>query len=172
MVILNAWPVNFNTPLETFEGVIAGTKRCVDFAAASARRPHIAFVSSIASIMNFPAVRPRGDDGQLLVPEEFDPDNSLPAKQGYGESKHVAACILASAAREGLIEATVLRVGQLAGTSAEGKGVWNRHGEFMFVRVDATRQTRWLTEVGRVAAVTDQDIQITRQDPGFAWSCA
>jgi nucleoside-diphosphate-sugar epimerase/aryl carrier-like protein len=138
VVILNAWPVNFNTPLETFESVIAGTKRCVDFAVAAARRPHIAFVSSIASIMNFPAVRPRGDDGQLLVPEEFDPDNSLPAKQGYGESKHVAACILARAARQGLIEATVLRVGQLAGTSAEGKGVWNRHGEFMLVRVDAT----------------------------------
>jgi nucleoside-diphosphate-sugar epimerase/aryl carrier-like protein len=135
VVILNAWPVNFNTPLDTFEGVIAGTKRCVELSVASARRPHIAFVSSIASVMNFPAVRPRGDDGLLLVPEEFDPDNSLPAKQGYGESKHVAACILARAAREGLIEATILRVGQLAGASAEGKGMWNRHGEFMFVRV-------------------------------------
>lgn len=133
-LILNAWPVNFNTPLESFEGVIAGTKRCVDFAVASPRRPHIAFVSSIASVMNFPAVRHcrEDDEGLLLVPEEFDPDNSLPAKQGYGESKHVAGCILARAAREGLIEATILRVGQLAGTSAEGKGVWNRHGESRF----------------------------------------
>jgi hypothetical protein len=45
------------------------------------------------------------------------------------------------AAREGLIEATVPRVRQLAGTSMEGKGVWNQHGTFMFVRADATHET-------------------------------
>jgi thioester reductase-like protein len=82
MMILNAWPVNFNVALEIIEGVIAGIKRSVDFAAASARRPHIAFVSSIASVMNLPAVHARGDDELLLVPEEFDPEKSLPAKQG------------------------------------------------------------------------------------------
>ncbi|KAK4122026.1 acetyl-CoA synthetase-like protein [Parathielavia appendiculata] len=128
MIISNAWPVNFNSSLESFEGVIAGTKRCVDFAASSPRQAHIAFVSSVASVLNFPAVR-RGDDEAeevVMVPEEFDPDNSLPAKQGYGESKHVASCILERAARQGLIGATILRVGQLAGT-AEGKGLWNRH---------------------------------------------
>ncbi|KAK4099156.1 acetyl-CoA synthetase-like protein [Parathielavia hyrcaniae] len=128
LLISNAWPVNFNSSLESFEGVIAGTKRCVDFAASSARRAHVVFVSSVASVMNFSAVRRRDEDAAdevAWVPEEFDADNSLPAKQGYGESKHVASCILEKAARRGVISATILRVGQLAGT-AEGKGLWNQ----------------------------------------------
>ncbi|KAH6618355.1 hypothetical protein B0J18DRAFT_277146 [Chaetomium sp. MPI-SDFR-AT-0129] len=125
-IIINAWPVNFNSTLDSFEDVIAGVKRCVDFAAGSARRAHIGFVSSVASVLNFPAVRSREGDEVLVVPEEFEADNSLPARQGYGESKHVASSILAKAVKEGVVGGTVLRVGQLAGT-AEAKGVWNRH---------------------------------------------
>ncbi|KAH6838682.1 hypothetical protein B0I37DRAFT_387507 [Chaetomium sp. MPI-CAGE-AT-0009] len=115
-ILLNAWPVNFNSTLATFEDNIAGVKRCVDFAAGAPHRPHIGFVSSVASVLNFPAVRAREGEDTLTVPEVFELDNSLPARQGYGESKHVASSILARAAREGV----------LAGT-AEAKGVWNRH---------------------------------------------
>ncbi|KAK3291625.1 uncharacterized protein B0H64DRAFT_367005 [Chaetomium fimeti] len=110
-ILLNAWPVNFNSTLATFEDNIAGVKRCVDFAAGAPRRPHIGF-----------------EGAALTVPEAFELDNSLPARQGYGESKHVASSILARAAREGVVGGTVLRVGQLAGT-AEAEGVWNRHGD-------------------------------------------
>ncbi|KAJ4288749.1 hypothetical protein N0V88_007283 [Collariella sp. IMI 366227] len=123
-LILNAWPVNFNAALDSFESVIAGTKRCVEFAASSSAQAHVIFISSISTVMNSPAVR-HPQDEVLVVPEEFDPDNSLPAKQGYAESKHVASCVLARAVKEGLIGATILRVGQLAG-AVEGKGLWNQ----------------------------------------------
>ncbi|KAK4174802.1 putative peptide synthetase [Triangularia setosa] len=127
IIIINAWPVNFNSPLEAFEPVIAGTKQCADFSSGSPRKPHIVFISSIASILNWPAVRHIHEDGsEIVIGEDWDPDNSLPAKQGYGESKHVAASILSNALNAGHINSVaVLRVGQLAG-AAEKSGVWNR----------------------------------------------
>nr|CDP28764.1 Putative peptide synthetase [Podospora anserina S mat+] len=127
MIIINAWPVNFNSPLEAFEPVIAGTKQCADFSSGSPRKPHIVFISSVASILNWAAVRHIPEDGsEIIIGEDWDPDNSLPAKQGYGESKHVAASILSNALHAGHINSVaVLRVGQLAG-AAEKSGVWNR----------------------------------------------
>ena len=167
LFIHSAWPVNFNHTLAEFEPAIAGTRACANFATAARHAVHVVFVSSVASVMNFPAVRgfgrDEGHDGDsrggkafthpnqvnghysngnghqtngngfdnqfgVTIPEDFDPDNSLPARQGYGESKHVAECILAEAARRTGIRVTILRSGQLAGP-AEGGGVWNRHGK-------------------------------------------
>ncbi|KAK0649915.1 hypothetical protein B0T16DRAFT_410881 [Cercophora newfieldiana] len=142
VLIHNAWPVDFNKTLADFEPAILSTRRCADFVAAALRTVHLVFVSSIASVMNYPAVRggsdspgtsvtwdqedKSGDAVPMTVPEEFDADNSLPAKQGYGESKHVAECVLAEAVRRTGIRATILRAGQLAGP-VEGEGVWNRN---------------------------------------------
>lgn len=123
--IHNAWPVNFNNDLEYFEAAaIAGMRRCVDFVAAADRRPHLVFISSIASVGNYPQVRAQGQ----AVPEEFEEDNSLPLAQGYGESKHVASCILRRAAKTSGISGTIMRVGQLCGPEQEG-GIWNKQGE-------------------------------------------
>lgn len=143
LIIHNAWPVNFNSPLEEFEPAVGGVRRLVDLIADSTSAPHMVFVSSVASVMNYPAVRGNnghssiesGEGGKttLTIPEEFDPDNSLPAKQGYGESKHVASCILAKAVNSNKsMKATIIRVGQLAG-STDGKGIWGRHGELAHV---------------------------------------
>ena len=85
----------------------------------------------------YPAVRPRRDvDGEvMMIPEDFALDNNLPAPQGYGESKHVASSIIAKAAKEGLVVgATIMRVGQLAGTT-EGKRLWNPKGKPLVVGV-------------------------------------
>lgn len=123
--IHNAWPVNFNNDLEYFEtAAITGMRRCVDFVAAADRHPHLVFVSSIASVGNFPQVRA----GSQAIPEEFEEDNSLPLAQGYGESKHVASCILRRAARTSGISGTIMRVGQLSGPE-QGGGIWNKQGE-------------------------------------------
>ncbi|KAK0615346.1 hypothetical protein B0T17DRAFT_620136 [Bombardia bombarda] len=131
LLIHNAWPVNFNSPLESFEPAVAGTRKIVDFASEAVHHPHVVFISSVASVLNYPAVRPlensSGDEDStlLLIPEEFEPDNSLPIRQGYGESKHVASSVLDKAARVAGLRATVLRAGQLAGP-VEGGGVWGR----------------------------------------------
>ncbi|KAH0385728.1 acetyl-CoA synthetase-like protein, partial [Aureobasidium melanogenum] len=119
--IHNAWAVDFNMGLESFEEThIMGTRRVIDFSALAQYHPHIVFVSSIASTGNW-----LGSGHSGFVPEVFMQDNSLPFPQGYGESKHVASSILAIAAEQSNIPSTIVRVGQLAGPAAE-KGLWNR----------------------------------------------
>lgn len=119
--IHNAWAVDFNKALESYEEVhIAGTRRCVDFSLQSRHRAHIFFVSSIAGVGNWGAT----NTGE--VPERFFSDDTVALSQGYGESKHVAEKILAAAAQRVGVPSTILRCGQLAGPAAE-KGVWNRH---------------------------------------------
>lgn len=119
--IHNAWAVDFNMGLESFEEThLMGTRRVIDFSATAQYHPHIIFISSIASTGNW-----LGSGHSGFVPEVFMQDNRLPFPQGYGESKHVAGAMLAIAAAKSHIPATVVRVGQLAGPAAE-KGLWNR----------------------------------------------
>ncbi|KAG1835909.1 putative aminoadipate reductase [Suillus subalutaceus] len=112
MIIHNAWRVDFNLALSSFEPNIRGTRMLLDLALAS---PHAAslrfiFVSSIASALGWvPSQGP--------VPEELLGDPSMAIGSGYGESKHVAEQIIARSD----LQATSLRVGQIAGGPT---GVW------------------------------------------------
>ncbi|KAK4184811.1 hypothetical protein QBC35DRAFT_390894 [Podospora australis] len=131
-IIHNAWPVNFNLGLSEFEPAIRGMRNLVNLAIACSAE--FVFVSSISSVMNYPSIRPSSssdsDTMEIIIPEFFETDNSLPLKQGYAESKHVASSIIARAVQEKLLkQATLLRVGQIAGPT-EGSGVWNRHEWF------------------------------------------
>lgn len=106
MIIHNAWRVDFNLALSSFEPNIRGTRMLLDLALAS---PHAAslrftFVSSVASALGW-------DPNQGPVPEELLGDPCMAIGSGYGESKHVAEQIIA---RSGL-QATSLRVGQITG---------------------------------------------------------
>lgn len=122
--IHNAWAVDFNKSLQTYEAVhIAGTRRCVDFSAKSKYTAHVVFISSIASVGNWASVHP--DVG--LVPEVMYDDHQIPIPQGYGESKHVAALILATASQKSGVPTTIVRAGQLAGLKEAKGSVWNRH---------------------------------------------
>ncbi|KAF2137213.1 uncharacterized protein K452DRAFT_236204 [Aplosporella prunicola CBS 121167] len=119
--IHNAWAVDFNHTLESYEPThIAGTRRVVDFSLQSQHRAHIVFISSIASVGNWPTL------GSGPVPERFFEDERAPLPQGYGESKHVAGRILGVAAQQAGVPASIIRCGQLAGPRQE-KGCWNRH---------------------------------------------
>ncbi|KAI7339422.1 acetyl-CoA synthetase-like protein [Hortaea werneckii] len=121
--IHNAWAVDFNLALESYEGVhISGTRRCVDFSTQSKHRAHIIFISSIASVGNWTGVHPKEHE----VPERLDTDHAVALPQGYGESKHVASLILAAGAQRSGVPCTVARAGQLAGPS-NGDSEWNRH---------------------------------------------
>lgn len=125
--IHSAWSVDFNLSLESYEAThIAGTRRVVDFASSSAQKPAITFISSIASVGNWGSFA----QDASAVPEStttlFDGAITLP--QGYGESKHVAAEILATASHRLGIKTAIVRAGQLAGPSTEAGGAaWNRH---------------------------------------------
>ena len=125
--IHSAWSVDFNMSLESYEAThIAGTRRIIDFAAASTHKPSIVFISSIASIGNWGSVAQDGSAVPETVSSLFDSTLTLP--QGYGESKHVAGQILATASHRLGSKTAIVRAGQLAGPSTgAGGAAWNRH---------------------------------------------
>jgi thioester reductase-like protein len=121
VIIHNAWKVDFNHPLSSFEVVhIHGVRHLIDWSLASRRHPRIYFVSSVSSVGNWAALR----GASMPVPEEIQTDHDVAMHQGYGESKHVAEGILAGAAERAGVPCTILRIGQIAGP-LEGKGMWN-----------------------------------------------
>ncbi|KAI0502776.1 hypothetical protein F5B22DRAFT_652741 [Xylaria bambusicola] len=117
-VIHNAWPVNFNFSIETFEPHIRGVRNIADFAAQADRRVAVVFISSVASVSRWPMSRGP-------VPEKRLEDWDLPGNS-YGRSKMCGSLILEDAALAGDFPAASIRVGQIAG-SEEELGLWNRH---------------------------------------------
>ena len=118
-LVHNAWPVNFNMPVESFEPHLRGVRCVADFATRAAKRVAVAFISSIGTVENWDTAV-RGP-----VPEERLEELSL-ALGGYGQSKMVGSLIIEDAAKIGDFPAAIIRVGQIAGPEADA-GVWNRH---------------------------------------------
>ncbi|TFY82198.1 hypothetical protein EWM64_g1812 [Hericium alpestre] len=114
-IIHNAWLLNFNVSLSTFEPLIAGVRNLVDLALSSPHTspPSILFTSSISVVINA---------GISPVPE-----TPVPAKAavgaGYYESKWVAEQILLQTSKASSLRVTVVRVGQMSGDRAVGG--WN-----------------------------------------------
>jgi thioester reductase-like protein len=127
VLIHSAWSVNFNLSLSSYEAMhIAGIHHIVDFASSSDYRARVIFISSIASVGYWDKVVQDGS----AVPESTTTlfDRSIALPQGYGESKHVAAEILAIASHRLGIQTTIVRASQLAGPSAQAGGAaWNQH---------------------------------------------
>lgn len=119
-IVHNAWPVNFNMPIASFEPFIRGVRHFVDFAGASPKKVAVVFVSSIGTANNWTSSEP--------VPERRLEDPNL-AEMGYGLSKLAASFILDAAAAQSGLATVSVRVGQIAGPHS-GAGVWNPQ-EFM-----------------------------------------
>lgn len=118
-IIHNAWPVNFNIPIESFEPSLAGVRHMADLAATSAKRIAVTFISSIAVADRW--------QSESKVPEARLEDLSV-AHGGYGRSKMVGSLILEDAASKeaGDFPYAIVRVGQIAGPEGEA-GEWNQH---------------------------------------------
>ncbi|TLS23900.1 hypothetical protein PpBr36_08764 [Pyricularia pennisetigena] len=115
-IVHNAWPVNFNMSVETFEPHVASARNFVDLALKAAKNVHVVFISSIGTA--------DGWTGPEAFPERRVDDLTLPST-GYGRSKLVSSLILDEARDRSGVSTAVVRVGQIAGPRAE-KGVWNR----------------------------------------------
>ncbi|ORY70408.1 nonribosomal peptide synthetase [Pseudomassariella vexata] len=117
-VVHNAWPVNFNITVETFEPHLCGVRNLADFAAKAEKRVAVVFISSTGTADRWDSTT-RGP-----VPEERLDDVSIPSG-GYGRSKMVGSLIMEDAAKVGDFPAAIIRVGQIAGPERE-EGAWNR----------------------------------------------
>jgi thioester reductase-like protein len=104
--IHNAWPVNFNFSVESFEPHIRGVRNVADFAAKAEKRVAVAFISSIGTTEGWTLDSP--------IPETSLDDLNLPTA-GYGRSKLVGSLVLEQVAKAGDFPAAIIRVGQVAG---------------------------------------------------------
>lgn len=114
-IIHNAWSVNFNMNLESFEPNVASVAHLLKLAQSPTKQDEsrtFVFISSIAAV--------GGVRGARGAEERFYPDfQEATPFNGYGQSKWVSEQICAEASRS----ARVLRVGQIAGDTKHG--VWN-----------------------------------------------
>lgn len=120
IVLHNAWQVDFNLSLSSFEPVhIQGVRGLIDLSARSVYKAKIFFMSSVGAVMNWSAKHTGG------VPEEIIDDFTVPQAMGYAESKYVAERLLDVANRTFDIPVSICRVGQVAGPIGTEKGMWN-----------------------------------------------
>jgi thioester reductase-like protein len=110
LVIHNAWSVNFNMGVSSFENQLQGTRNLLDFAFKA--RARFFLVSSVSA-----AVRSGN-----VVPESHLRKLSDAQEMGYARSKLVAERLCLHAEQAGL-DARVLRVGQIVGDTQVGQ--WN-----------------------------------------------
>ncbi|KAE9382787.1 NAD(P)-binding protein, partial [Gymnopus androsaceus JB14] len=112
MIIHNAWRLDFNLSLASFESHVKGSRVLIDLARSSRHSSSIRFLftSSIASTQSWDAKT------QGLYPEEVVMDAKYAVGGGYGESKYVTERILAKSG----LKATSFRLGQLTGGAPNG----------------------------------------------------
>ncbi|PSR94668.1 hypothetical protein PHLCEN_2v4400 [Hermanssonia centrifuga] len=108
-VIHNAWRVNFNQSVASFDGLLRGVHALVDLCISSPhkRSPHFLFTGSMGVFMT-----PKSSDPVLEEPID---DVSVASGTGYSESKWIAECILSFASQKKGVPTTCVRVGQLCG---------------------------------------------------------
>lgn len=126
-VIHNAWPVNFNMPLQSFlDPHVKSVRDLIDFSSRSAHDAQILFISSIGAVSGYG----RGETGRHTVPEDPIEDWTIAKEDiGYSQSKFVSERILVEAARELGTRTAICRVGQLAGPSLS-EGEWQKQEWF------------------------------------------
>ena len=119
IIVHNAWKVDFNQTLPSFENHLHGTRSILDWSIESPKRPHIVFISSISSVTRWPQVY-----GPKAVPEEPLRNPEVASKMGYGESKFVAENVLRTGHERTKVPITILRVGQIAGSTNPSDAAW------------------------------------------------
>ncbi|KAF7798676.1 hypothetical protein EIP86_009900 [Pleurotus ostreatoroseus] len=113
--ILNAWPLNFNHVLPSFEPNIRSVRFFIDLALTSPRRtlPRVVFCSSVGVLRNL--------DCSISAREEpITPE--VAAGSGYTESKWVIEKLLQEVATRTPLRPVSIRIGQLCGSKS---GYWN-----------------------------------------------
>jgi thioester reductase-like protein len=119
VVIHNAWQVDFNLAIESFEPQIHGLRNLLDFASHSRNKAPVIFTSSISTAIGWMEQHPGA-----LVSEAVIHDFDAPQNIGYAESKFVSEHVLERFSTSAGLTTAIFRTGQIAGPLT-GKGVWN-----------------------------------------------
>ena len=117
-----AWKVDFNQALGSFAENIQSVQTLAEWSSSSLHRPRIIFISSVSSVGPW---RPSLNDGNG-IPEAYTDDFGACMSIGYSESKHLAERLLHRAATEGDVPITILRAGQIGGSSTSLQARWTQ----------------------------------------------
>jgi thioester reductase-like protein len=150
-IIHNAWPVDFNRTLQSFESSLDGIVNLIRLAVVADSSASIFFLSSISSVANYHNTT----DPQPLIPESVITDLSCPAPMGYGESKYLAERILDYAARKLNLNTGAARIGQIAGTAHDPHG-WNRNEWFPSLVLSSKYIGALPESLGSYGSITDE----------------
>ncbi|KAJ4385972.1 hypothetical protein N0V93_008863 [Gnomoniopsis smithogilvyi] len=118
-IIHNAWSVNFNMRLASFESQsIRPTFHLIQLALSSplSQKPKFIFVSSIATVL-----RGARDSNEKLTERRYGWERV--GEMGYGQSKWIAEGICMAAAEKTGLRTRVARLGQVVGDTKYGQ--WN-----------------------------------------------
>ncbi|GBE77228.1 putative three-domain protein [Sparassis crispa] len=115
-VVHNAWPVNFNLSVDSFDEHVGGAVNLINLCLRSTKSPlpSFYFSSSIAT---------RTGSLDLVCTEDFSASPSTANGTGYGRSKWIVEKVCERAGKQTPVHVGVLRIGQLAGDTKSG--VWN-----------------------------------------------
>ncbi|KAJ7656826.1 putative aminoadipate reductase [Mycena polygramma] len=109
VIIHNAWTLDFNKSLSSFEPHVKGTRNLIDLALQSPNKVRFLFTSSIGSAQGW-------NQNLGPFPEELQVNVNVAVGNGYGESKYVSERILAASG----LDATSFRIGQVSGSASNG----------------------------------------------------
>ncbi|KAJ7045268.1 male sterility protein-domain-containing protein [Mycena alexandri] len=111
IVIHNAWMLDFNKTMSSFEPHVKGTRNLIDLARQGANNSGVRFMftSSVGTGLGW-------DSNRGPFPEELQLTADAAIGSGYSESKCVSERILAASG----LEATSFRIGQITGSSSNG----------------------------------------------------
>lgn len=116
LIIHNAWKVDLYQSLSSFTDNIHSVWAMIDWSASSPRQPRIVFISSISSVGAWESMCKDGP----MVPEAPITDFNASLHMGYAESKQVAEQILDTAATKCHVPVTIVRAGQMCGSTIAG----------------------------------------------------
>ena len=133
-ILHNAWKVDFNHPLSSFEPQIGSVAEFIRLAAVNPGGTRIFFVSSISAVSNY-STRPAERRSESIYE-----DDSIAAPMGYGQSKQAAERVLGYAASNTGVPVSILRIGQIAGAVETSSKDDNANS----VKIQAWNENEWV----------------------------
>ena len=120
-IIHNAWDVNFNRSVDSFDPThIHGTRQLLDFAAASGHGARVQFISTVAAVMG-----PEAPLSGKVQEKVYEREWGMAQETGYAESKLVSENLVAALSQASRLDTLICRVGHIAGPIS-GVGPWTQ----------------------------------------------
>ncbi|KZT23244.1 acetyl-CoA synthetase-like protein [Neolentinus lepideus HHB14362 ss-1] len=166
-IIHNAWRLNFNLSVSSFEPNIKGVRNLIDLGLTSPYGVNFRFIftSSVGISQGW-----NTEMGKF--PEESNLPTDVAVGAGYGESKFVSEQLLVKAAERG-IQTLSLRIGQIAGGKPDGSWATTdwvpilvKSSRSLGCLPDAQGVTTWMTS--EVVARTVLDTAFAEEHPPSA----